>query len=166
MKKTVIIAIILAYVASILIVQFFGLKVIPVEGNTYITDIEVNGFEFTNRGGITDPQLLKVTKMKDSTGKNKDEIHYGGYFIAGTYDKSEESLAENPNRIKLLYVIRPYNATHTEVTFDYDTVANEGVIYVDEKTQEIVFLKARTVTFILNTHDGSMVRKEIKISLG
>ena len=33
MKKTVIIAILLAYVASILAVQFFGLKVVEIAGN-------------------------------------------------------------------------------------------------------------------------------------
>ena len=52
MKKTVIIAIIIAYVASILIVQFFGLKVVEMTGNTYISDIEIHGFEFTSRDDI------------------------------------------------------------------------------------------------------------------
>lgn len=163
MKKTVIIAIILAYVASILIVQFFGLKVIGVEGNTYITDIEVRGFEFTNRQSVADPRYHVVNPITDSSGKT--EIHYGGYFMTGIYDKSPESLAENPNRIKVLYDVRPYNATHQEVSFDYDVVSNDSIIYFDEETQEIVFLKPRTVTFIINTHDGSMVRKEIKITL-
>ena len=41
MKKTVILAIFIAYIASILIVQFFGLKVVEMQGNVYITEIEV-----------------------------------------------------------------------------------------------------------------------------
>ena len=163
MKKGVIIAIIIAYIASILIVQFFGLKVIGVEGNVYITDIEVRGFEFTNRENVIDARYLECKTLKDTSGK--EEIHYAGYFIAGSYDKSAESLASNPNRIKILYDVRPYNATHTDITFDYDTVSNYEAIYFDEETQEIVFLRIRTVTFVLNTHDGSMVRKQIKITL-
>ena len=163
MKKGVIIAIIIAYIASILIVQFFGLKVIGVEGNVYITDIEVHGFEFTNRQNVTEAKYHVVNPITDTSGKT--EIHYGGYFMAGTYDKSPESLAANPNRVKVLYDVRPYNATHQEVSFDYDEVSNDSIIYFDEETQEIVFLKPRTVTFILSTHDGSMVRKEIKITL-
>lgn len=163
MKKGVIIAIIVAYIASILIVQFFGLKVIGVEGNVYITDVKIQGFEFTNRENITDARYHEAIKLEDSSGK--EEIHYGGRFIAGNYDKSAESLAANPNRVKVLYDIHPYNATHQEVSFDYDDVSNTNAIYFDEETQEIVFLRPKTVTFTLSTHDGSMVRKEFKISL-
>ena len=163
MKKGVIIAIIVAYIASILIVQFFGLKVIGVEGNTYITDVKIQGFEFTNRENIKDARYHEAIKLADSSGNG--DIHYGGRFIAGYYDKSEESLAANPNRMRILYDIHPYNATHQEISFDYDAVSNANDVYFDEKTQEIVFLRPKTVTFTLSTHDGSMVRKEFKISL-
>ncbi len=162
MKKTVIIAIILAYIASILIVQFFGLKVIGVEGNVYITDIEIHGFEFVNRKNVTDSKYLLVKKLTDTSGK--DEIHYAAYFIPGTYDKTPESLASNPNRIKVLYLIRPYNATNTEVGFIYDQVSNENILYFDSETQEIVFLSPRTVSFVITSNDGSMIRKAFKIT--
>ena len=164
MKKGVIIAIIVAYIASILVVQFFGLQVIGVEGNVYITDIEVRGFEFTNRAHIVDAQYQKVVKLRDTSGR--EDIHYGGYFYPGVYDTSAESLASNPNRVKVIYDIVPYNATYTDITFAYDAEANDqNVIYLDPETQEIVFLKPRSVTFVLTTQDGSTIRKEIMITL-
>lgn len=163
MKKTVIIAILLAYVASILAVQFFGLKVVEMVGNTYINDIEVNGFEFTNRKDVDDDKYLTVKKLTNTNGK--EGLYYGGYFIDGSYSKSPESLASNPNRIKISYVVRPYNASYQNLSFAYDKTANENIVYFDEETQEFVFLKPRTLTVTITSNDGSMVRKTISISL-
>ena len=163
MKKTVIIAILLAYVASILVVQFFGLKVVEMTGNTYINDIEINGFEFTNRENIEDAKYHTVKKLTNTNGK--EGLYYGGYFIDGAYDKSPENLASNPNRVKISYIVRPYNASYQELTFAYDKTANENVVYFDEETQEFVFLRPRTITVTINSNDGSMVRKTISISL-
>lgn len=163
MKKTVILAIFLAYIASILVVQFFGLKVVEAQGNVYITEIEVSGFEFTNRDESVDAKYKKVVRLSDASGKQTD--HYAGYFITGTYDMTEESLASNPNRVKIIYNIVPYNASNKDLTFAYDTSAVEGSVYFDEETNEFVFLKPKTVSVILTSKDGSTVRAEIGISL-
>ena len=163
MKKTVIIAILLAYVASILIVQFFGLKVVEMVGNVYVTEIEVSGFEYTNRDGIEDPKYQKVVKLKDTSGK--DDLSYAGYFIDGEYDKTPESLASNPNRVKITYKINPYNATNQKISYAFDREANEKVVYFDEETEEFVFLKPRSVTVTLTSTDGSLVRQEVGIAL-
>ena len=163
MKKTVIIVILLAYLASILVVQFFGLKVVEMAGNTYITDIEINGFEFTNRNAIEDSKYHKVIRLKKNGGG--DAPSYAGYFINGDYDMTPESLASNPNRVKISYDIRPYNATYTDIIFAYDKTANENFVYFDEETKEFVFLIPRTVDVTLMTNDGSMIRKAVSISL-
>ena len=163
MKKTVILAIFIAYIASIMIVQFFGLKVVEMKGNIYITEIEVSGFEFTNRDDSVDAKYKKVVRLSDAAGKQTD--HYAGYFIPGTYDMSEESLASNPNRVKILYTVVPYNASNKEMTFEYDKNAVEGSVYFDENTNEFVFLKAKTVSIIITSHDGSNVKADIGISL-
>ena len=163
MKKTVILAIFIAYIASILIVQFFGLKVVEKQGNVYISAIEVSGFEFVNRDESVDVKYKKVVRLSDAAGKESN--HYAGYFMPGTYDMSPESLASNPNRVKILYTIVPYNASNKELTFAYDKNAVEGVVYFDEQTYEFVFLKAKTVSIIISSHDGSTVRADIGISL-
>ena len=163
MKKTVIIVILLAYVASILVVQFFGLKVVEMTGNTYIADIEISGFEFTNRGSIDEPKYKIVKKL---TNPNDEKgLYFGGYFYEGTYDKTPESLAANPNRVKISYDVRPYNASYKVITYAYDKTANENSVWFDEETEEFVFLKPRTITVTLTTNDGSMVRKTVSISL-
>lgn len=163
MKKTVIIAILLAYVASILAVQFFGLKVVEMTGNTYITDIEINGFEFTNRDDIADTKYKTVKKLINQS--DEKSLCFGGYFVEGTYDKTPENLVANPNRVKISYDIRPYNASYKDITYAYDKTANENVVWFDEETEEFVFLKPRTITVTLTTNDGSLVRKTVSISL-
>ena len=163
MKKTVILAIFVAYIASILIVQFFGLRVVEMQGNIYISSIEVSGFEFTNRDESVDAKYKLVVRLSDGSGKETD--HYAGYFMPGTYDMSPESLESNPNRVKLLYTIVPYNASNKELTFAYDKNAVEGSVYFDEETYEFVFLKPKTISIIITSHDGSTVRADIGISL-
>ena len=163
MKKTVILAIFIAYIASILFVQFFGLRIVEAQGNVYISEIEISGFEFTNRDESVDAKYKKVVRLNDSAGKQTD--HYAGYFIPGDYDTSPESLASNPNRVKILYTIVPYNASNQDLAFAYDTNAVEGAVYFDEETNEFVFLKPKTLNVILTSHDGSTVRAEIGISL-
>ena len=118
MKKPVIFAILIAYIASIMVVQFFGLKIVEMRGNTYITSIEVNGFSFTNRDNIADPKYQKIVQLTDSTGKK--ENHYAAYFIPGEYDFTEDNLKCNPNRIKIDYKIVPYNASNQTISFVYD----------------------------------------------
>ena len=163
MKKAVILAIFVAYIASILIVQFFGLKVVEMQGNVYITDIEVSGFEFTNRDESVDAKYKMVVRLNDAGGQQTN--HYAGYFIPGTYDMTEESLASNPNRVKILYTIVPYNASNQKLAFAYDKNAVEGIVYFDEETYEFVFLEAKTVSIIITSQDGSTVRADVGISL-
>lgn len=163
MKKTVILAIFLAYIASILIVQFFGLKVVEMKGTVYITNIEVSGFEFTNRDDIQDAKYHKVIQLKDTSGKLQDQ--YAGYFVPGEYDKTPDNLKNNPNRVKILYKIVPYNASNQQITFDYDTTTLDEIIYFDEETYEFVFLKPRSISVVLTSRDGSVVRTQIGISL-
>lgn len=164
MKKTVIITILIAYLASILIVQFFGLKVVEMTGNTYITDIEISnpGFEFTNRPDEVEEKYKQVKPLKNTSGEGLD---FYGLFIYGTYDKTPESLATNPNRVKILYNVRPYNATHKKLTFSYDRESYEDIVYFDEITEEFVFLEAWTIDVTLSSNDGSMIRKTVGISL-
>lgn len=163
MKKTVILAIFLAYIASILVVQFFGLKVVEAQGNVYISEIEVSGFEFTNRDETVDSQYKVIKHLKDKNGNYTK--YYGGYFMPGDYDMSEESLASNPNRVKISYKIVPYNASNQDLDFAYDKNAVEGVVYFDEETNEFVFLRPTTVSITLMSRDGSTIKAEIGISL-
>ena len=163
MKKPVIFAILIAYIASIMIVQFFGLKIVEMKGNTYVTSIEISGFSFTKRDDITDGKYQKIVQLTDSSGKK--ENHYAGYFIPGDYDLSEESLKNNPNRIKIDYKINPYNASDQTISFAYDKDASAGSVYFDETTNEFIFLKPKTIYVILTARDGSTVKAEIGISL-
>ena len=133
------------------------------QGNIYITELEIFGFEFTNRDGIEDPKYKKVVQLSGPSGKLED--HYAGYFYPGTYDTTPENLANNPNRVKILYKIVPYNATNQNLSFEYDTTSAEGAVYFDDQTNEFIFLKPRTVYVVLTTHDGSTIKVEVGITL-
>lgn len=163
MKKTVIVAILLSFIASILVVQFFGLRVVEIQGNQYISSIEIHGMEYTNRDDISDIKYKKVVQLSDQNGNKLQS--YAGYFVKGEYDKTPESLAANPNRVKILYEIKPYNATNQEITLDYDKEASANVIVFDEETNEFIFLDAWSVNVGINSHDGSAVRESVTISL-
>lgn len=154
MKKTTIIAIFLVYLASILIVQFFGLQVMEMQGNEYVSDIVVHSLTLTNR---TEEQNKEVKTMQND---NPDiDLSYAFKYIKGDYTTDEESIASNPNRVKVNYEVKPYNAANKEVRFVYE---NNNVVFLEE-TSELVFLKKSGVTITLRASDASQVSLVLQI---
>ena len=102
MKKTVIIAIFLVYLASIVAVNFFGLKMVMFEADQEVTSIVVNGI-IVERDDQTE-----VEDLVDSTGK-----HMGYKFKFITQENGEPyeiGQADNPNVISIDYIINPFDA--------------------------------------------------------
>jgi hypothetical protein len=154
MKKTTIIAIFLVYLASILIVQFFGLQVMEMQGNEYVSDIVVHSLTLTNR---TEEQNQEVKAMQND---NPDiDLSYAFKYIKGEYTADEESLASNPNRVKVNYEVKPYNAANKEVRFVYE---NTNVVFLEE-TCEFVFLKKSGATITMRASDASQVSVVLQI---
>lgn len=163
MKKTTIIAIFLVYLASILIVNFFGLQVMQMQGNQYVSEIIVNGVELTNR---TDAQDKTVKILENPNEEDTTLVFYAFYFIVAEegaeYTAEAESLATNPNRVKINYKVNPYDAGNSKLRFDYQ---NEKVVF-DAETEELVFLKKAVITLVLRATDGSQVNTTIKLAAG
>ena len=153
MKKTVIIAIFLVYLASIVVVQFFGLQVVQLQGKVYVSNITVQGITLTNR---TEGQNATAGKVNNDAG----DIWYAFVFISGTYTEDEESIASNPNKIKVQYLVEPFDASEKTVAYEFDP---KNVIFIEE-TEEVVFLKRATVTIQLSAKDGSPVKTKVKVS--
>ncbi len=132
MKKTVIIAIFLVCLASIVALQFFGAPATVPPSGVYIDRIEITGVSLSNR-----------------TAEQTDEVTYSeklGYywftFIPcenGSYTRSEESLASNPNRVKIEYVLYPEDADKSFLQY---VLNNNDAVVLCEETDEVVFLKA------------------------
>lgn len=150
MKKTTIIAIFLVYLASILIVQFFGLQVMEMQGNEYVSDIVVHSLTLTNR---TEEQSKKVTLLKNENA-SKSEFSYAFEYIMGEYDATEDSIASNPNRIKVNYEVKPYNAANKSARFVFEE--NDYVVFLED-TSEFVFLDLLGIVVTLRASDASQV---------
>ena len=133
MRKTVIIAIFIVYLASILAVQFFGAPVIVPDGGVYIDGITITDVTLSNRSQGQDNEVKKGTR---------DGLPmYVFNFIPSTapngYTTDAESLASNPNRVKISYILEPDDASKSYLLY----VVNNNNVVILKETDELVFLK-------------------------
>ena len=145
MKKTVIIAIFIIYLASIVAVQLFGVPATIFQGGSYVDKVEITG--------VTHSQGREINERTDSaTG----EVWYWFDFIKSAddsgYTNEESSVSSNPNRVKIDYVLTPDDASKESLSFTFD---NDNVVFIAE-TEEIVFLKAVTVYVTIKESKGNL----------
>ncbi len=152
MKKTVIIAIFIIYLASIVAVQLFGMPATVPEGGAYVEGVEITGV--THSGSQTVHEL---------TNSNTGDKWYWFYFTEsadGGYTKDADSLANNPNRVKIVYLLTPEDAMTDTLSYTFD---NDNVVFIPE-TEEIVFLKAVKVNVMIKESKGNInARDEVSI---
>lgn len=134
MKKSVLILIGIIYVASIIIVGFFGMKISVYDQMVYITDIEC-----TNENIRTNADATKTLRHD--------------YIVGGTALE---------NTVIITYDVYPKNSTlkgADAVTLVYDK--DQTVAEINGLT--ISFLKRGVLTVQLKSLDGSNVIETIKI---
>ncbi|MBQ8284575.1 MAG: hypothetical protein IJX75_05750 [Clostridia bacterium] len=151
MKKTVIIAIFVVYLVSILAVQFFGYPATVPESGVYINGIT-----------ITDVTLSRTDKNEVNKGTDKTNglPVYAFSYISGAYTAEEESIANNPNRVKISYLLDPVDADPKMLVY----VVNNPNVIILEETAELVFLKKGAVNLVLKESKANVhVRSEIII---
>lgn len=154
MKKAIIVIIFAIYIASIAIVNFFGLEVAIFEGFTYVDDIEITNLTVINGG-----DMYEIEPYKKEVKDGVEELYYRFKFVEG---ETEEGI--NPNMIKLDYAIRPDTADNKEVDFVYDEEAYEGSILFHSDLQTVEFLKEnKSIVITISTTDGHNVKKRIHI---
>ena len=145
MKKTVIIAIFLVYLASIVMVQLFGIPTTVPKGGAYIDGIEITGIEISNP---TDGQNTEIRSAPQADGR----MMYGFYYVEGTYTKEEESLENNPNRIKINYILQPSDAAKEYLIY----TVNSDKVYISEETDELIFLDKVRIELTLKESRANM----------
>ncbi len=135
MKKTIVIFILVVYIASIAVVNFFGLEIKIFDGLTYVNSIQCDSVIF--RGNGTNDEL-------DPVGYDGSTPQFIFEFIPppeGTeYTDSEESLLSNPNAIEINFSTFPYDADDNTVRYDYDKTAMEGIAVFREDLRILIFL--------------------------
>ena len=78
-----------------------------------------------------------------------------------SYTTDPESLANNPNRVRINYELLPEGVSNPEVVFEYE---DKNYVFFDGETDTFVFLrKHRSIIVTIKAPDGSNVATEIKI---
>ena len=161
MKKTIVIIILAVYIASIAIVNFFGLEVKVFDGITYVSSIQCDTVTLQNE----DPMELMPTEY---IGPKKDIPLFIFDFIpapdGGEYTSEGDSIITNPNAIQINYEVMPHLADETGVRFEYDEEAMVGVAVFHEVSKTFVFLKPDTIfTITIKATDGSNKSAQVSI---
>ncbi len=139
MKKSVIILIFVVYVASVVIIGFYGVKMSSYNPTIYVSKIE-----------ILNPEV-----KQNSEGKK--------YIILNfvEYDTTKEE--DNPNRLTLDIKVLPENTSTKFQIVDFVYDEDNHDIQVFEALRLIIFKQPTAVTITLVSRDGTNIREEITI---
>lgn len=159
MKKTIVIVILAVFIASIAIVNFFGLEVKQFDSITYVSSIECNTVVFHGDNS-------KELSPDRYVGKDGNTPYFIFDFIPANpsdpYTTDIDSLTNNPNIIQIIYEVMPHLADESAVKFEYDEAA--GVAVYHELSGSFIFLKPDVpITITIRATDGSNVSKQIRI---
>lgn len=158
MKKTIVILILVVYVASIAVVNFFGLEIKVNDGITYVSSIECKTITVHNENPVT----LAPTQMLGE--KPLFIFDFIPSADGSSYTAEEESIISNPNAIQINYEVFPHLADETGVKFEFDRSAMEGAIVFHDISHTFVFLKPnRMITVTIRATDGSNKSTQILI---
>ena len=157
MKKTIVIVILAVYIASIAVVNFFGLEVRQFESITYVTAIQCDTVVFHGDNS-------KVLYPSQYAGKDGNTPVFVFDFIPASPDTpyTVDYIVANPTIVQLNYEVMPHLADVTGVKFEYDEDA--GVAVVHELSGSFVFLKPDVaLTITIKAIDGSNTSTQVRI---
>ena len=159
MKKVIVIVILVVYLASIAVVNFFGLEIKLFDGIKYVESIQCNTITVQNENPVT----LEPTQ----TLNGNVPLFIFDFIPApeGTvYTTEDESIVNNPNAVQINYEVFPHLADESGVEFIFDKDALEGVVVFHEMSRTFVFLQdMRLITVTIKAIDGSNKSTTIKI---
>lgn len=157
MKKTIVIVILVVYIASIAVVNFFGLKIKEFDGVEYVQEIKCNSITVLSE----DPKTYGPYGEAAEGGNTEFRFQFIEAPEGEKYTKDPESLAKNPNVVSINYDVIPHLADDSKVEFIFE---EESYVHFDEATKTFVFLKVnRSVTVTIRATDGSNVSTTIEI---
>ena len=157
MKKTIVIVILAVFIASIAIVNFFGLEIKQFDSITYVSAIQCDTVIFHGDNS-------KELSPTQYAGKDGNTPVFEFNFIPA--DESDpytlDNLVDNPNIIQINYEVMPHLADVKDVKFEYD--AEAGVAVYHELSGSFIFLKPDVaLTITIRAIDGSNVSTQIRI---
>ncbi len=158
MKKTIIIVILAVYIASIAVVNFFGLQIVEADHVEYVTGIQCD--TVTLRDG-SDLELAPSKYLGTTPVFIFDFVPAPS---GAEYTSEEASILSNPNCVELNYQVFPHLADDAEVEFEYDEGAMDGIAVFREDIRSLIFLKPDAMfTVTIRAVDGSNVYTTVSI---
>ena len=158
MKKVTVIAILVVYVASIAVVNFFGLEIKQFDGISYVEKIECNTITVQNGSALS---------LQPKQNLNGVPLFIFDFIPApedDPYSTEDESIVKNPNVVQLDYKAMPETADETGVKFEYDEEAAAGFIEFHKLSKTFVFLQPnRILTVTIKAIDGKNANTTIAI---
>ncbi len=153
MKKTIIIVILLIYIASIAVVNFFGLETKVFDGDTYVDYISIKSVLLHNENTV---ELMAEAYV----GENRDIPLYVFDFIPAPdddpYTGDDESIVKNPNAVQVNCEVFPHNADNTSVKFEIDEASMDGLVEFHDLSKTFIFLKSNKIVYVtIRATDGS-----------
>lgn len=161
MKKTVVIIILAIYLASVAVVNFFGLEIKQYDGETYVGSIEINEVLFL--GNNNEP----ITPQRIDGETLYYEFEYIPPADGGNYSAED---ASNRNMVRIDFVL--YSESGEQMPYDdgrveyiYPKPANPedtGIAFFHEGTGSFVFCKPnQTFTITIKATDGHNAKTQI-----
>ena len=158
MKKTIVIVILVVYIASIAVVNFFGLEIKVFDGITYVDTIMCDSITVQNQKPVT------LEPSQSLGGKPLFMFDFIPAPEGDPYTTDDESIVQNPNAVQLNYEVFPHLADKTGVTYEFDASANEGVVVFHELSKTFVFLEPNhIITVTIKAIDGSNKSTQVAI---
>ena len=154
MRRTVVFLIFVVYIASILIVNFFGLNITIFKPSVYVSKIEC--YCLINR--------MEDEKVYDDAYLKNEIKYFTVPFIDNGSEYNMDNLNTNPNTYEIKVRVLPENANNKSYGFIYDESSIEGRVVVDEERGFVIFLKKNSgIKIKIIAEDGNNASENIYI---
>ena len=136
----------------------------PQKPTVYVQEIKCDSITL-----LREPQVVVEKYVNQYEEPDEDEpIEFRFDFIQApegtSYTTDPESLASNPNRVRINYEVLPAEASGSVTVFDYDEETVKDFVVFEEETGTFVFLeRLKMVSITIKAIDGSNVHIQIKI---
>lgn len=151
MKKSVIMLISIVYIASIVVINFFGLKM-----SVYNVFVPVSQVECTNS-----EDLQRFPNINVNT-----DYAYADKLIR--FKLSQTASKENPDKLTITHRVYPDNASQKEVRYVYSQSSSNFEFHKDENGREtgmILIYGKCLINLIIVSADGRGAQTNIMISV-
>ncbi len=172
MKKIIVIIILAVFIASIAIVNFFGLEIVETGEENYIKMIQCDSVTLKGYGFEQDLQPVGYVGEKNDIPKFEFEFKPSANGKPYTVEDSISQTSSNPNRILLTQnlILLDKNSEplgperYEELSFEYDDEAMAGIAVFDERSCSLIFLKPNSTFTVTIRCNNSNVFTTVKIT--